>query len=141
MTEATQVDAAVRRNLGPLGRWKRVTHPEPGWPDWAWTMRGKSGWVEDKLIPPSRRCPPKFTLDQLVWAEDEARAGGSWHLLGLEPQSRTWFLLTVGQAREWFDGGELTALVIARGVFPTKEIALTLAPMMVSRAPIVGSTT
>lgn len=131
MTEATQVDAAVRRHLGPLGRFRRVTHAvDPGWPDFYYVVRGTSGWLEDKLIPPSLRCPAKFTLDQLLWAEEEIAAGGRWHLLGLETRSRTWYLLNARQAREWFDGGGLTAAVVARGTFPTREIALALAPRM-----------
>jgi hypothetical protein len=132
MTEVNQVDAAVRRHLGPLGRFKRVTHAtEAGWPDWHWAMRGRSGWLEDKLIPPSRRCPGAFTLDQITWGEEEVRAGGSWHLLGLEPRTRTWLLVTVGHARIWFDGGPLNAEVEETGVFPTKAIALALAPRRV----------
>ena len=129
MTEATQVDDAVRRHLGPLGHFKRVTHAtEAGWPDWCYTMRGISGWLEDKLIPPSRRCPSLFTLDQLLWGEAEVAAGGRWHLLGLEPRTRTWLLFNAQQARAWFDGLNHDYMVEAAGPFPMKAIALALAP-------------
>ena len=130
MTEATQVDDAVRRHLGPLGHFKRVTHAtEAGWPDFHFVLRGQQGWLEDKLIPPSRRCPSTFTLDQLRWGEAEVAAGGSWHLLGLEPRTRTWMLFNVVQAGMWFAGRDGYGLVVeATGVFPTKELVLALAP-------------
>jgi hypothetical protein len=128
VTEANQVDAAVKRYLGPLGRFKRVMHPEPGWPDFHYCLRGQSGWLEDKLIPPSRRCPETFTLDQLLWGEAEVAAGGRWHLLGLEVRTRTWMLFNSIQARNWYDGKDYDLTVEAQGVFPMKAIALALAP-------------
>lgn len=129
MTESNQVDAAVRRYLGPLGRWVRMQSAiDVGVPDFHWTMRRTSGWIEDKLISPSRRCPAHFTVDQLLWGEAEVAAGGSWHLLCLEPRTRTWLLLSAAQARAWFDGAPLTATIEVTGPFPTKAIALTLAP-------------
>ena len=141
MTEANQVDAAVRRHLGPLGRWIRMQSAiDAGVPDWHYTMLrgGVSGWLEDKLIPPSRRCPGTVTLDQILWGEAEVAAGGRWHLLGLEPRTRTWLLMTSGQARAWFDGGPLAAVIESTGRFPTREIALALAPRR-QLVHIVGS--
>jgi hypothetical protein len=136
VTEANQVDAAVRRHLGPLGRFKRVTHAtEPGWPDWHYVCRGQQGWLEDKLIPPSCRCPGTFTLDQLIWGEAEAAAGGRWHLLGLEPRSRTWLLFNAHQARRWYDGLDHDLTVEATGLFPTKELVLALAPRRYNACP------
>ncbi len=129
MTEANQVDAAVRRHLGHLGRWQRMTHAtEPGWPDWRYIMRGQQGWLEDKLIPPSRRCPATFTRDQILWGEAEIAAGGRWHLLGLEPRTRTWMLFNAAQARRWFDDLDHDLVVEAVGLFPTKALVLALAP-------------
>ena len=129
MTEANQIDAAVRHHLGPLGRWVRMPPGfEGGVPDWHWTMRGRSGWLEDKLVPASRRCPGTFTREQLMWAEAEVAAGGRWHLLGLEPRTRTWMLFDVGQARAWFDDRDHDLVLEATGPFPTREIALALAP-------------
>jgi len=103
---------------------------EGGIPDWHYTMLrgGVSGWLEDKLIPPSRRCPAIFTIDQILWGEAEVAAGGRWHLLGLESRTRTWMLFDVIQARAWFDGLDYDLVVEARGPFPTKEIALALTP-------------
>jgi hypothetical protein len=129
MTEANQIDAAVRTHLGVLGRFKRVTHAtEPGWPDFYYVLRGISGWLEDKLVPPSRRCPPTFTLDQLLWGEAEVAAGGRWHLLGLEPRTRTWMLFNVAQARAWFENEDHDLVVEEAGPFPTKALVLALSP-------------
>src|SRR5260221_119961 len=84
MTEATQVNNAIRTYLGPLGLFRRVEHRDDvGWPDWYFRLRGCQGWIEAKLIPASGRKPDHFTLDQLRWAEDEVRYGGAWFLLGL----------------------------------------------------------
>lgn len=128
MTEARQINDAVRHHLGPLGRWKRIECSiEPGVPDWYYRLRGVAGWLEAKLVPESRKCPPAFTLEQLLWAEDEVRFGGLWHLLGLTP-SRTWLLLDVRGARSWYEGAPAEAVFAARGAFPTVELHRRLAP-------------
>lgn len=131
MTEANQIDAAVRTHLGPYGHWVRIPPGfEAGLPDWHYTMLrgGISGWIEDKLIPASRRCPALFTIDQLLWGEAEVAAGGRWHLLGLEPRTRTWMLFNAAQARAWFEDRDHDLVVETTGSFPTREIALALAP-------------
>lgn len=139
MTERNQVNEMVKRHLGPLGRFVRIENPiNPGTPDWHYVLRGVSGWLEDKLIPPSRRCPGAFTLDQLLWGEAETAARGRWHLLGLEPRTRTWMLFDAAQARAWYENRDHDLVVEETGPFPTKAIAQALAPW---RRPvtIVGS--
>ena len=129
MTESNQVNAAIRHHLGPLGHWVRIeSSTEMGIPDWNYALRHGEGWLEAKLIPPSRRCPPTVTREQIMWAERRFTAGGRWHLLGLEPRTRTWMLFTVAQARAWFEDRDHDLVVEATGSFPTREIALALAP-------------
>jgi hypothetical protein len=129
MTEVNQIDAAVKHHLSPYGRFVRMQSAiDAGVPDFHYAMCGTSGWLEDKLIPASRRCPNAFTLDQLLWGEAEVAAGGRWHLLGLEPRTRTWMLFNVAQARRWFGGLDHDLVIEAAGPFPTKAIALALAP-------------
>ena len=129
MTEISQINSIVRRHLAPLGRFIRMESSIiVGLPDWYYVLRGQSGWIEAKLVPPSKRCPSHFTLDQILWGEAEVAAGGRWHLLGLEPRTRAWMLFDVGQARAWFDGENHDLVAEATGPFPTREIALALAP-------------
>lgn len=131
MTEATQVNAAVRTHLGPLGRFLRFEHAhDNGWPDWYYVLRGTAGWVEAKLIPPSGRPPKHFTKSQLMWGEDEVNAGGRWHLLGLrlDGKLREWVVYDTLAARRWFDTTEPCPSFVARGPFPTRELVELLAP-------------
>lgn len=140
MTESNQVNGAVRRHLGPLGHWVRIeSATELGIPDWSYALRHGEGWLEAKLVPPSRRCPPTVTREQIMWAERRTAAGGRWHLLGLEPRTRTWLLLDAPQARAWFDGGPLEATIETTGLFPTKPIALALTGRLM-RYPKPGAT-
>lgn len=132
MTEASQVNAAIRTHLGPLGLFRRVEHAyEVGWADWYFRLRGCSGWIEAKLIPPNGRPPKHFTLEQLTWGEEEIRHGGSWFLLGLREgrRVRSWMLYDVRGAREWFEGSEVgRPLIDVQGRFPTTEIVRVIAP-------------
>ena len=123
MTEATQVNAAIRTHLGPLGRFQRVEHAiEVGWPDWRYLCRGVQGWIEAKLIPRSGRCPETFTLDQLRWGEEEVRWGGAWFLLGLRAP-RTWVLYDAMGARGWFDRrSNAEPLLEVAGPFPRDAV-------------------
>lgn len=134
MTEATQVNNAIREHLGALGRFKRMEHLiEVGWPDWYYRCRGISGWIEAKLIPRSGRCPALFTLDQLLWGEEEARWGGSWFLLGLR-EPRTWVMYDASSARAWFDNTGNHPILEVDGKFPTKEIINLIAPRVKQHA-------
>jgi len=129
VTESNQVNAIIRKHLGPMGHFVRIeSMTELGIPDWNYAFRGSEGWLEAKLIPPSRRCPETVTRYQIMWGERRVAAGGRWHLLGLEPRTRTWMLFDVGQARAWFDGLDHDLVIEAIGPFPTREIALALAP-------------
>lgn len=126
MTEATQVNGAVRTHLGIYGRFKRMEHAiEVGWPDWHYTLRGASGWIEAKLIARNGKCPRSFTREQLMWGEAEVEAGGRWFLLGLR-EPRWWLLYDAPGARAWFDGGSNRPVVEVEGRFPTAEIIRTL---------------
>ena len=128
MTEATQVNGAVRHHLGPYGRFVRVEDAfTVGVPDWYYRCRGSSGWLEAKLVPRSGRCPPAFTREQLMWGEAEATAGGSWFLLGLR-DPRVWLLYDAARAREWFDRVGNRPLLELTGKFPTREVLDLIAP-------------
>lgn len=122
MTEINQVYRTAKKHLQPLLLMLRCEHKyELGWADVHWIGLGASGWIENKLIPASGRCPDHFTLEQMIWGETiVSMPGGRWHLLGL--RGDTWYLLTAQQARTWFDGGPLEGAVQQRGRFPTREI-------------------
>lgn len=125
MTEATQVNEAIRRNLGPLGRFRRVEHAiDAGWPDWYYRTRVNlaSGWIEAKLLEPGG-WPRKLTLAQVAWAEEETTYGGRCFLLALQPRNRAWFLYDPAGARALYERRvDVPPLVTALGAFPTKEI-------------------
>lgn len=128
MTEATQVNAVIRRYLGPYGRFIRVEMAiTVGVPDWYYRCRGSGGWIEAKLIPKSGRCPATFTRDQLMWGEAETQAGGRWYLLGLR-EPRTWVLYDAKRAREWFEGIDPTPLLTIDGVFQARDVLDVIAP-------------
>jgi hypothetical protein len=141
VTEATQVNAAVRRHLAPFGRFVRMESAiSVGVPDWHYTAHGASGWLECKLLPPSGRCPEHFTLDQMLWGIEEVRHGGRWHLLGLclIGRRRIWRLYDVDGAIKWRAESKSAPLVEAEGRFPRREIFRHLAPPQ-SLGMLVGS--
>lgn len=130
MTEASQVNGAIGRHLGPLGHVRRVEHKlAVGWPDWYYRVRGVAGWIEAKLLTAGARCP--VSRDQVMWGEAEAAAGGLWHCLGLlERPGREWVLLDVRSARAYLDGAPLRASGAAflGAAFPTTELVRALVP-------------
>lgn len=133
MTEANQVNGAIRAHLGPLGLFRRCEHAyDVGWPDWWYALRGTSGWIEAKLIPATGQCPDHFTLDQIFWAEKTVAHGVPWFLLGLRAP-RSWVLYDVGSARKWFDGIENLPIFDIPGKFPTAEVVRVIAPRPLSR--------
>jgi hypothetical protein len=126
VTEANQVNGAIARHLGPLGKFRRLEVPGArGWPDWHWAARRgeacASGWIEAKLLD-GRERPLKLTAEQVMFGEDEVAAGGRWVLLGLNPSRRAWLAFDPAGARALFDGVEPTPLVVATGAFPTVEL-------------------
>jgi hypothetical protein len=128
MSEASQVNAAVRENLGHLGLWRRMEHSiEAGWADWYYIMRRRHGWLECKLAPANGKPPAHLTIDQLLWAEEELRWGGRWHLLALR-QPRTWLLYDFDAACHWHAGTANQPILEVMGDFPVKEIISCLAP-------------
>jgi hypothetical protein len=134
MTESNQVNRALREHLGPFGRMLRVEHRlEIGWPDWHYTLRGVSGWIEAKLFPRSGRAPEAFTLDQLIWGEEEIRAGGRWTLLGRRGDE--WVAYDAPGARALFDGRSNAPLFALPGPFPVRAALDVLAPRDANREP------
>lgn len=126
MTEASQINDAVRRHLGPLGLWRRMEHSfDVGWPDWYYRMRRRSGWLEAKLL-----TGAGLTREQLDWAEEEARWGGLWHALGYHPGKRAWALFDLTGAWRWFEGvaAKEAAVLWTTGPFPQRELIERLAP-------------
>src|SRR5271165_2976380 len=127
MTEANQVHSVASHHLTPYGRWDRVDNPlQPGWPDVYYNFWGCTGWVEEKLIPPSGKCPGHFTLEQLLWGEREVALGGRWFLLSR--CGARWRLYDAAGARAWFDGIANPWLFDLGGKFPVREILDRLAP-------------
>jgi hypothetical protein len=129
MTEASQVRARLRRHLSPYLRLIALSEghaiTEKGLPDHYWRSRlhDMSGWIESKLIPANGNPPTHFTLDQLMWGEDEVAAGGQWHLFGLVmSKPARWVLYDAPGARLWFDHVSNDPLIAISGRFPTKEI-------------------
>jgi len=122
MTEAYQVYRAVNRDLAPYGRFIRVSDSTAsGIPDYYYLVRGASGWLECKLLPLSGRCPDHFTLEQLLWGEEETAHGGRWYLLGL--CGNEWSLRDPVGARAFRDGKrERPTLLVQRGPFPSRDI-------------------
>lgn len=102
---------------------------DSGWPDWYYVMRRQPGWLEAKIAPESGRPPDHLTVEQVMWAEEEVRWGGRWHLLALRQRSRTWLLYDAPGARAWL-GGQGEPLLAVRRAFPTKEIMDWLAPSL-----------
>jgi len=126
VTEASQVNDAIRRHLGPLGLFRRVeVATSLGWPDWYYRLHGVAGWLEAKIFTASLR-PRKLTLEQVMWGEEEVRARGRWTLFGIEPRSRTWLAFDAPGARSLCDGAEATPTLRAVGPFPLKELARLL---------------
>lgn len=133
MTERNQVHAVARKYLAPFGRFERVDTPlADGWPDVYYNLRRVSGWIEEKIVEPSGRCPDHLTLEQVMWGEAEVRAGGRWYLLAR--CGSTWWLMTAAACRVWREGGPAEPIFAIRGRFPTREILDVIAPL----APLEG---
>lgn len=136
MTEATQVNVAIRRHLGPLGRFVRLEGAiGQGWPDWHYVLRGASGWIEAKLIPPSGAPPAHLTREQVMWAHEEFMAGGRWTLVGLrlKGREREWLAYGPIAAWNWYEAqAPAEPDLRAAGAFPTRELVELLAPRRIS---------
>lgn len=128
MTEAAQVHKVAARYLEPFGRMVRVENSLlVGTPDVYYLLRHVSGWLEEKIVPPSGRPPKHFTLDQVLWGEAEVKAGGRWYLLArCGPE---WWLMNIEQARYWWGGGAPEPSVKMTGRFPTREVLDIIAPL------------
>jgi hypothetical protein len=82
-----------------------------------------TGWIESKLIPASGKRPDKFTLEQLMWGEEETVAGGRWHLFGLvQSKPACWVLYDAPRARAWYEGSDVEPIFAISGRFPTREL-------------------
>jgi len=130
VTEGNQIHSNVRRHLGPIGLWLRFEDRfQLGVPDWHYVARGRTGWLEAKVIQANGACPSHFTRDQLMWGEAYAAAGGLWHLLGLVlAKTPSWRLYDVRGARAWFEGGDGELFDIS-GRLPTREVLDQVAPL------------
>lgn len=135
MTERAQVWVAVRPHLAPYGHFTRIESPtETGIPDVAYTVRGVSGWFENKLFDRGlARCPTHLTLAQVMWGEDEARAGGLWHLLGKHKD--VWILHDIAGARALLEGETPLPILTQAGRFPLMEMLAAIAPPDRRRVP------
>lgn len=130
MTEAAQVHKVAYRYMAPFGRMVRVENRLlVGTPDAYYVLRRISGWLEEKIVPKSGRPPKHFTLDQILWGEDEVRSGGRWYLLAR--CEAEWWLMDIVQARKWWAGEPAAPSVRMTGRFPTREILDIIAPLKV----------
>lgn len=86
--------------------------------------RGLQGWVEFKMFEAVGRAPRHLTREQIMWGEDEVRAGGSWHLFGR--CEAIWLMYDVREARKLFDGDVSLPLFTVSGRFPLKEFLAAL---------------
>ena len=125
MTEINQVCRVVSRKLSPYGRIIRIKDSVAiGIPDYYYLIKGVSGWIECKLLPPSGSCPTHFTKEQLLWGEAEAEKGGRWFLLG--KRGPEWLLFDAVGARCFHNGEKAWARLSQIGPFPTRNIIKTL---------------
>jgi hypothetical protein len=128
MTESRQVHAVARRYLAPFGRYERVDNRlGVGWPDAYYLLRGVSGWIEEKILPPSGNPPGHLTLEQIRWGLAETAAGGRWYLLGR--RGAEWRLYSAAGAAAWHGGGPDGALLSVTGRFPLREVLDEIAPL------------
>lgn len=132
-----------REKLGPYGRLTRIENViDKGTPDVAYTLKygravcTRSGWIENKYLPgwPARPETPihieSLTLQQVLWLEEETRAGG-----------RAWLMLQVASVYMLFNAIGVraifgrkytatdcldTALVRSRIIFPTRDLLRVL---------------
>jgi len=134
VTEKNQVNEAIATHLRPLGLWRRWEGVVgSGQPDWDYWLRRQHGWLEAKILPASGNPPDHLTLEQILWAEEEVRWGGRWHLLGkrlaagLKPAA--WLLYDVAGARAWLDGTANRPVLMVTGPFPRDALVEALAPL------------
>lgn len=136
MTEANEVWRVTRQHVRRYGRFKRIeSRTEGGIPDLNYTLlapRGYQGWMELKLFSPIGVAPKHLTLDQIVWGEEEVKAGGNWHLFGRgalpneNRHVRFWVLYTIAEARKLYDGVPSSPVFQISGRFPLRELLLSL---------------
>lgn len=127
----------VRENISPFGYIARLENRiEVGWPDCLFHLKfrgfGKTGLLELKRL---LRWPPKkgivrvpvLTLDQVLWHEKWAGAGGvSYLLLQVD---RDYLLFPPSMIRGLYVGMtriQMQPFLVGSGVFPTKELLLCL---------------
>lgn len=125
LTEFNQICRIVSRSLSPYGRIIRIQDSvASGIPDFYYLLRGTSGWLECKLLPANGRCPAHFTLEQLMWGEEETAKGGHWFLLGL--RDGTWLLYDAAGARAFKDGEKSWTRLSRTGPFPVLDLLKVL---------------
>lgn len=99
----------VVNNLRPFGAIIPVeSHITPGFPDYIYCIKGKTGVLELKHIAawPARSSTPirisSLTLDQVLWAENWARNGGHYRML-LRVGTVAWFMFGPGRVRALYE--------------------------------------
>lgn len=136
MTERRQIWHPMRSAISVYGHFTRIeSQTGLGIPDVAYTIRGRSGhanvvrghsgWIENKLFEREGRAPTHLTLEQVIWAEEEVRAGGAWHLLGR--CGPAWLLYDAAGARALLEGDTPLPIFRTTGPFPLKELLHVLA--------------
>jgi len=121
VTERNQVWRAARPHLAPYGHFVRIeSSTDVGIPDLFYTVGGHSGWIENKMFSHEGRAPSHLTLEQILWGEEEVRAGGSWHLFG--KCDNIWLLYDVYNARILLEGGTPSPTFRVVGGFPLQEL-------------------
>lgn len=113
----------ARAALAPFGQLIRIESPlTPGFPDVVYCLRRVPGLLETKAgTDPS--------LDQVLFAEAWARAGGRWHLL--VRRGRRWWLYDPGGARALYERVVPVPVVVTApgAAFPLRAMLKALAPV------------
>lgn len=122
MSEKNEVWGAMRDHVTPYGHFTRIeSSTEAGIPDLAYTVNGRSGWIENKVFKREGLAPKHLTLEQIRWGEAEVRAGGTWHLLVRAPKS-VWLLYDIAAAAALIRGESPSPRLRHVGPFPTIEL-------------------
>src|SRR5512146_2579046 len=104
MTLETNAWGTVRRALSPYGFLQRVeTGTGLGVPDVCYCLRAVTGWLELKTD------LAKLTLEQVLWHEGWARAGGRVFMLYYDGEAREWYVTDHALTRRVYGAGGAAA--------------------------------
>lgn len=114
--------ATARDHLSPFGTLHRIeSRLELGVPDVIYCLRRVTGWIE------SKSTVLTLKLEQVMFAEEWAAAGGLCHMLMYA--DKIWFLFDSSGMRTIYEGGDAVPVVRAQGKFPLKEMLRCLSPV------------